>query len=65
MSNTRFLKELEKQKTCEIIEVDYIKEFAILEATMLNLKHLKQSKLFSHEKFIQIIYVRISFNQLV
>lgn len=41
MSNTRFLKELKKQRTCEIIEVDYTKEFAILEATMLNFKHLK------------------------
>jgi hypothetical protein len=28
----------------------------------LNLKHLKQSKLFSHEKFIQIIYGHVSFN---
>lgn len=41
MSNTRFQEELKKQRSCDIEKIDYEKEFMILEATMVNLKHLK------------------------
>lgn len=41
MSNTSFQAILKEKTRCEIVPCDYQREFDVLEATMLNLKHLK------------------------
>jgi response regulator RpfG family c-di-GMP phosphodiesterase len=41
MSSTNFEKILKERTHCEIKDVNYQREFEILEATMLNMKHLK------------------------